>query len=411
MAFAPIKLVYEASGGDYTQWFRWFHVAQMAATVGLFVALLRVRSWTDAAVAPLALAACVGLHTFGGTIREAFPVNGYLTIVGCCLAAAVVAAGRPRWWSAPCAVGVLLFASLSVESGLLVWVVLVAGFAAGWRGVPRWGVVLATLCVAAYFVGRFVLLDVGTPGLDGRSTGFGLQILEPEQVISRFGANPQVLYAYNVLASASSVLFAEPRGGVFWVARGLTFGSLQPWTVINIMACSSLTGFIVWFVASGRHRWRNWSLVHGDRLVLVFAAVLVANAAMNYVYTKDVIMSPAGAFFGLAGYAAVREFVTGLPGRRPRAALVASICVAVCAGAWGIKAAGVHYGLRGSASTVRWEWVEVDTRLSAQGVTMRDRRERAIKEALEADALWRRPARSRIRIAWPWPGELFDPFQ
>ena len=411
LVFAPIDLVYEISGGHYTAWFRGLHVTQLAIAIGLFVALLRVRTWTDAAVAPLALASCVGLHTFAGTIREAFPVNGYLTAVDCCLAVAVVAAARPRWWSAACAIGLLLLASLTVESGLLVWVVLVAGFAVGWRGVPRWGIVLATVYVAAYFVARFAWLDIGTPGFEERSTGFGLQILEPAQVIARFGGNPWTLHAYNVAASVGSVLFAEPRAGVFWIVRALRFGPLEPWAIVNVVACSSLTGFIAWFVATGKDRWQRWDLGHDDRLVFVFAAVLIANSSMAYVYTEDVIMSPAGVFFALAGYAAIREWVRRCPLRAPRAALVASLSVAVCAAAWGIKSAGVHYSLRDSASEVRWKWSYVDEWLVAQDVTIDDPGERAIKNALEADALWRRPGRPQIVIDWPWPGEWFDTSQ
>jgi hypothetical protein len=41
-----------------------------------------------------------------------------------------------------------------------------------------------------------------------RSSGFGLAILDPEDLIARFGANPLPFYAYNVTASAMSVLFA-----------------------------------------------------------------------------------------------------------------------------------------------------------------------------------------------------------
>ncbi|MEQ1572829.1 MAG: hypothetical protein ABL993_01150 [Vicinamibacterales bacterium] len=414
LLFAPIKLVFEASGGHYTAWFRGFHVAQMAFTIGLFVALLRVRTWTDAAAAPLALAACVGLHTFAGTIREAFPINGYLTVIDCCLAAALVAAARPRWWSVPCAVGLLILAALTVESGLLVWVVLIAGFIAGWRGVPRWGVVLATLCVVAYFVTRFAALNTSMPGLSERSTGFGLQILEPAQIIERFGDNPWPLYAYNVGASVGSVLFAEPRAGVFWVVRDVLSRDVEPWTIVNLVACASLTAFIIWFVASGTERWRRWELGHNDQLVAVFVAVLGANAVMNYVYTKDVIMSPAGVFFALAGYAAIRECVGrlehvsfGALGARR----AASVCLLICATAWGIKAAGVHFSLRHIARDVRMEWAFVDEWQVKQEITITDPRDRAIVEVLRADALWRRPALPRIDIPWPWPGEWFDTSQ
>ena len=43
-----------------------------------------------------------------------------------------------------------------------------------------------------------------------------------------------------------------------------------------------------------------------DRLILLFAAVLAANAVLSYAYTKDDIMSVSGVFYGLAAYAAIR---------------------------------------------------------------------------------------------------------
>lgn len=287
----------------------------------------------------------------------------------------------------------------------------ISGLLAGWRGIPRWGGALATLCVAGYLVSRFTIFDVGAPGFSERSTGFGFAILEPEAIIARFGANPWPLYAYNIAASAGSVLFSEPRAGVFWIVRGVLEQHVQPWTIVNLVACTSLTVFIVWFVVTRRQRWFGWQLEHGDQLIFVFAGVLAANATMNYVYTKDAIMSPAGVFFALAGYAAVRAWVTRLPGMAPSMRMAAAVGLLLCATAWGIKATGVHYSLRHSARDTRWNWAYVDEWLVNQEVVITDPKERAIKESLQADALWRRPARPRIEIHWPWPGEWFDTSQ
>ncbi|MEQ1912515.1 MAG: hypothetical protein ABMA15_27095 [Vicinamibacterales bacterium] len=411
LLFAPIKIVYELSGEHYSAWFRGVHVAQLAVTVGLFVALLRVRSWTDAAAAPLALAVCVSLHTFAGTIREAFPINTFLTIVDACLLAALIASSRPRWWSTPVALIVLVFAALTVESGLLVWVVLVAAFAAGWRGVSRAGVAMATASVAAYFVARFSVFHVSVPSMFERSTGFGLQVLEPAEIAARFGANPWPLHAYNVATSIASVLFAEPRGGVFWIVREVLALDLVPWTIVNLVACTGLTALIIRDVVTRRDRWRRWDLEDGDRLIVVFASVLVANAAMNYVYTKSVVMSPAGVFFGLAGYAAIRRWVAGMPALPPRSALVASLCLAVLATAWGIKAMGIHYNLWYSARQIRDQWAYVDDWLVRQHVELTGMPEREVKDALQADALWRRPARPRVELDGRWPAEWFDAAQ
>jgi hypothetical protein len=409
LLFVPIRLAYLASDGDYTQWFRGVHAVQLALTIAAMVAALRVRTWPQAASAPLALAVLLSIHTFADTIRESFPVNAYLTIVLCCLLTVLLARLPHRWWSDVAAFLLLAVAAFSVESGLLVGVIVVAGYAAGWRGVSRWGVAANVAGVAGYLVVRYLVFDVGTPGLEERATGFGLAVLELEEVQARFGANPFPLFAYNVLASIGSVLFAEPRAGVFAVARDLTRGRVEPWVAVNLVACTSATVLLVAHVVIGWTQWRRWQLSDADRMVAVFIAVLGGNAAMNLVYTKDVIMSPAGALFGLAaaGALAVRLEGSG-PVRRPRAT---AALIGVIALAWGIKTLGVHYSLRDSAHATRKAWAYADSWLEAQEVSLASPRERAIKDALMADALWRRPASPRIQIHWRWPGNWFDTTQ
>lgn len=415
LLFAPIRIVYVLSGGDYTAWFRGVHAAQLALTIAVCVVVMRVRTWPQAAAAPVGLAVLLSLHTFADTIREAFPVNAYLTTVTCCLAALLLARSDHRWWFDPAAVLLFVLAAFSVESGLLVWVVVVAAFVAGWRGVSRWGVAATTLGVAGYFVLRYLVLDVGTPGLDERATGFGLMVLEPEEIQARFAANPLPFYLYNVLASMGSVLFAEPRAGVFWVVRDVLRQELQPWMVVNMVASTAITVLLVAHVVRGWDRWRRWALDDADRMIAVFVAVLGANATMNLVYTKDVIMSPAGAFFAVAAFAALSARLTdarltdATPSRG--GALRGTALVAVIALTWGIKTAGVHYSLRDSAHGTRKSWAYADSWIEDQHVDLSRPRERAIKDALMADALWRRQAAPRIQIHWRWPGSWFDTTQ
>ena len=425
LLFAPIRIVYLLSDGDYTAWFRGVHAAQLALTIAVCVAVMRVRTWPQAAAAPVGLAVLLSMHTFADTIREAFPVNAYLMTVACCLAAMLLARSRHRWWFDPAAVLLFVLAAFSVESGLLVWVVVVAAFAAGWRGVSRWGVAATTLGLVGYFVLRYLVLDVGTPGLDERATGFGLVVLEPGEIQARFGANPLPFYLYNILASVGSVLFAEPRAGVFWVVRDALRQELQPWMVVNMVACAALTVLLVTHVVRGWDRWRRWALDDADRMVVVFVAVLGANATMNLVYTKDVIMSPAGALFGIAAFGALSARLADarladarladarLADATPSRArgLRVPALVAVIALTWGIKTAGVHYSLRDSAHGTRKAWAYADSWLEDQDVDLSRPRERAIKDALMADALWRRPAAPRIQIHWRWPGSWFDTTQ
>src|SRR5262249_45528926 len=152
--------------------------------------ILRPRTWTDAAVVPLGLAALLGSHTFTGTVTEAFPINTYLTIVLCCFAAAALVLSSHRWWTDVLAILLFVIAALTVESGLLVGVILVGGVLVGGRGVSRWGIGLVVLLLAGYFVLRFTWLHVGSPGLEERSSGFGFGVLDPKELIARFGRNP-----------------------------------------------------------------------------------------------------------------------------------------------------------------------------------------------------------------------------
>ncbi len=409
LLFAPIRLVYLVSGGDYTAWFRGVHAVQLTLTIAAVVAALRVRTWAQASAAPLAVAMLLSIHTSADTIREAFPVNAYLTIVLCCVLTVLIASAPHRWWSDVAAFVLLAVAALSVESGLLVGVIVVAGYVAGWRGLSRWGVAATVAGVVAYLAVRYLVFNVGTPGLDERATGFGFAILEPETIQARFGANPLPLFAYNVLASMGSVLFAEPRAGVFWVVRQVMRGQIEPWVAVNLVACTSATVLLVAHIAAGRERWRRWALSDADRMIVVFIAVLGGNAAMNLVYTKDVIMSPAGALFALAVAGALAARLDErAPSRIPHAA---SALVAVLALTWGIKMMGVHYSLRDSAHATRKAWAYADSWLEDQEVSLASPRERAIKDTLMADALWRGEARPRIQIHWRWPGAWFDTTQ
>lgn len=409
LLFAPFRLVFVLSHGDYTPWFRGVHAVQLTLLVAATVAALRVRTWAEASAAPVALAMLLSLHTFADTILEAFPVNAYLTIVLCCVLAVLVARAPHRWWSDVVAVALLVVGALSVESGLLVGVIVVAGYGVGWRGVSRWGLVAVCVGLAGYLGARYFLLNVGTPGLDERSTGFGLAILDPREVQARFGAHPLPLYAYNVLASIGSLLFAEPRGGVFWVTRAALRRDLAPWMFVNVVACTATSVLLVTHVIRGWDRWRRWQLSEADRMIAVFVVVLAANGTMNLVYTKDVIMSPAGALFALAaaGALSVRLEAWTLSPRR----WTAGALVAVLAFSWGIKMMGVHYSLRESAHRVRKDWAYADGWLETQEVRLDHPGERAIKERLMADALWQRPALPRIEIHWRWPGSWFDTTQ
>ena len=82
---AQIKVLFDLADGHYWLVYRGWHALLICAAFALFVRSLRVRSQTDFAAAAFALVVLMGMHTFPGTVREAFPINHFLEIVVACL--------------------------------------------------------------------------------------------------------------------------------------------------------------------------------------------------------------------------------------------------------------------------------------------------------------------------------------
>ena len=400
-----IRAVFDLSQGHYFEWFRGWHVGQVVVLAGLFVALLRVRRASDAAVVPLGLAALVGIHTFSGTIREAFPINTFMTILLCCYVAAWLAIGAPRWWRDVVAALLFVFAALTVETGLLVAVIFVAAWLAGARGLSRAGVAAQVALVAGYFVLRFVVLDVSSPGLEERSTGFGFGVIERDELVARFGANPFPFYAYNVAASFLSLVASEPNGGVFHVTERVLAGEPTLMHLVTVGTSVLGTALIVAYVWSRRADLRARRFTADDQLVAMFFAVAAGNAVMCYAYTKDVILSPAGIFYALALAVAARHFIERAPATALRTAATSVVLVLLSAG-WAHRFVAAQLDLRQAAEAVRREWVYVDRWLEEQNVVPTTDQGRAIVTQLQDDATWKHPARPSLAGDWQeWFGQ------
>jgi hypothetical protein len=393
MMWAHLKAVYDLSAGHYFAWFRGAHVVQVVTLVLLYLALVRPRSWRDVAILPFGLAVLFGMHTFTGTVREAFPLNTFMTILICSFAAAVVALAPYRWWNDLLAVALFVVAALTVETGLLVWVVFVGAALTGARGVSKFGLAALVALLAAYFYVRFGPLDVGAPSLLERSSGFGFRVLEPGELMERFGANPIPFYIYNVVTSAISVLLSEPTAGVFRVTRAVTTGTVEPAMLLEVVSSIAVTLLIASFVWSRRRQWRARQLDRDDRLVLLFGFVLAANAAISYPYTKDVIMSPAGAFLALAAFAAARH-VANLPGdvRHPEVAVLLASVALLVGFTWAVRVERLHLVLREAAVVERRDWAYIDGDVARGAVLVPDARARSLMRTLQHDALVRHPA-------------------
>jgi hypothetical protein len=355
----------EALGGRYHLVFRGYHALAGAILIALFVWVCRARSWTDVAALAAALAVLTGMHTFVGLFRESFPVNHYLIVAVSALATFALAQSRPagndrpysylRGWLPDLAAIVLLgSAALSFESGLLVWPVAVAAYAAGLRGISGRGIVLMTVVVVLYGGLRVGYLGKQGATVGERGTGFGAGALTQEEQIARFGDRPLLLYAYNVTMSAASVLLSQPQVGRFTVVSAWNNGPLPPVFIVQIASSLLTTTLIVWYVLSrgptGSRRWH-------EPVPLTFLAVLVVSALMSYAYAKDEIISTAGVFYAVAAYVAARELLAVRPPMWAGAALI--VAVLAVSSAWAIRSAGLHLRLRHGAFEARASWAYV----------------------------------------------------
>lgn len=389
---AQIRLVSDLSQDHLSVGYRVTHVVLLVLTVWMFVRVLQVQTSLDLAAAAFALTVLLGLHTFANLLREAFPINHFLETVLFALIALRLSQGRPGWIADAAAALIFAAGALIVESGLLIWVVIVSARLSGMRGISRRGIVLvsALLCVYAYF--RFVVFSTGMPAVNERSSGFFLGVLEAADIQQRFGDHPLPFYAYNIAAAVLSVLFSEPRAGQLIAANAYVNGELAPWMVVAVLSSTVTTAVIlIGAVASWRDR---TAADDADRLYCIAAAVIVANAVLSHVYLKDDILSIAGAFYALAAYAAVRRVVrTGMVTNRIAATVLAALVFVASAG-WGIRTAGLHYNLRYMAFKTRNEW----SAPPARGMQTPERR--IVTEQLRRDALRRPGVAPRFYPAW-----------
>jgi hypothetical protein len=405
-----IKVLFDLSGGDFYPWFRGFHALEVLVLFVLFVRMLRPKTLVKAAVVPLALAMIVGSHLFLDIFREAFPINHFLTIVICAVAAVNLAQARGGWLVDAAAVLLLVFAMGTIESGLLIWVVFVTAYLTGYRGVSRAALVGLTLVFASYFLFRFGVLGGTMPGVGERDSGFFLNEATAGEMRRLFGDSPWVLYAYNFLSAVSCTLFAEPRSGAFLFARGVITDDVRPWQVLTVTTSAFTTAAIAWHVTTRIRSWRPFQLDEDDRLVALFLVLLPANAMFDIVYEKDVVLSVAGIFYAAAGVVATKRLMAVAVAESARRRAVACAAILVVACGWSLRSIGTQYRLREVASTTRDDWAYYDRWAQRQRTVAVDTPDtRFVWQTLYDDAIWRRPAPraigSRLLEAWSDPKE------
>ena len=233
-------------------------------------------------------------------------------------------------------------------------------------------------------------------------------MLEPDELEQRFGANPTWFYAYNVATLALSVLFSEPDGGVFETGRAWLQGSIPPRLYVAVISSVMTTCLIAWAIVGRRRAHARGSLDDSDQLVVVAFAVLVANSALSYAYTKHEIISVAGAFYAFGASVAGRQALEYLRESRRRAGrLVVVALLAMLAAGWACRSAGVHHLLRVQAFKVRNDWARLSPAMLRETGTAVERRSAALVRQLRQDALDVRVTNTYLLPRWVdrWWGE------
>jgi dolichyl-phosphate beta-glucosyltransferase len=398
LRIVQIKLIFDAAQGHYWLAFRGFHALLITGCLFLFTRALRVRSVADLCAAAFALTVVTGLHTFRSTVQEAFPINHFLEIAVLALVMLNLSQARPRLFIDVGSLVTFIVAALTLESGLLVWVVAVTAWLVGMRGVSARGIAAMTVLLGVYFYLRFFTLSVGVPGLVERASGFLFQVLEPPELQQRFGDRLAVFYAYNVASSALSVLASEPQSGLFVTVRSWLDGRVPPRLALTFVSSLITTALIV---VAGIRLIRGYrSSDASDRLLLVFAAVLAANAILSFAYTKDDIMSVAGVFYGLGAYSSVRLLIARVsPANRIMAAVLTMVIVATGT-AWAVRSLGIHHVARTSAFKTRNDWASQPGLWKRGGRWPSDPESQQLIIHLRNDALSMRVPNPRFEPPW-----------
>ncbi len=393
--WVQIKLLLEGSRGHYAVAYKSFHVLCIALLFFFFARAARVRTKDDAAAFAFAIVVLTGMHSFLGMVWEGYPVNHYLEIAVFCVAALVLCQSSGGLVADILAALLFVMASLTLDSGLLVWVVFVAARLVGLRGVSWRGVAMTTALLAGYMVLRFMVLDIGSPPVGERAVGFGFSRIEPAEIERRFVATGHLyyFYLYNVISGFASVFLSEPISGRWMLTQRVINGGIDPMVATSIVSALVATGLLVRFVIARRREWAARHFDHGDQLVIVCVAVALGNAAMCFSYVKDEVMSTAGVFYALAVFSAMRHALATWDHTNRRAAAGTALAIVLFAGsaAWTIRTTGSQYQMLRIGTVDRYEWAHVDEWLAGQNQTPTTPQGARLVQQLRDEAMHTRP--------------------
>lgn len=384
-----IKAFYEAFGAPV-----WLYQALVLLQFGVVLAAI---VWLCRPLGPhRAFAACMAVSVFcalpGTRILFGFwPLNqhsGALVV----LLLTVALAFREQTRSFDWALGFLALAAMfGLELGLLLvpvigslWLARAPGLS--WRGA-------ASVLVAAglYVTIRLTLgSESGLPASHNEN-GFGFSMLTPEQVHTRFGNPPLLLWIYNAVSTLFTVLFSEPRDGVYSFVESLLARDMESWRWFHV-GLSALTsaaivfGLIVRSPRSSR-----------DRLLVVLGlTLLLFGSGLGFLYTRDRIALSAGVGYALLSYVAATSVLDWRPAQGWARTAARAMLVVLAAG-WVVRSGETLFQLRDTAWDHHLEWT---VRFNEKGGASEERT--GLFQSLQDEALRRTPANPRADPAWTY---------
>lgn len=381
-----VKGAYELFGVGARPYFALL-LLQFAAVLGLLVWLFRPVGTRRGIAAAVAIACLAGLHS-SRALFHIMPVNAYSMGVILLLAAAILAVERPNarldW--------LLLFLTgasvLLLESGLVVLpvvAVLLVRRAPGvsWRGAA------ATLAVVALYVAVRRRAGAEVPFVY-TETGLGFGIPSVEEMRGIFESAPWMFYAYNSISTLFTVLFSEPRQGVFVFVQSLLQDAVPGYKWVHVLT-STFTTLLVGIVLIAL---RPFSA--RDRLLVAIGLVLIVfGSALGFLYTRDRIALTAGVGYVLLVYVCVAQLLERARAMVPWRRACATVAVAALALGWTIRTGEAGFQLRDAAWDFQMEWRHRfgDRPAGPAG---------SIEEQLRLDALSRTPADPTRDPSWSY---------
>jgi hypothetical protein len=261
-------------------------IGSLFLTIGLFVRLLKVRSWSDVLAAAIAVLVLLGHHSFGGAVEGVYPYGVDIILLACEFAVLNILLRRGSSpVSETLALAISIFAILLNEKGGLVGVTYMVGAALGLSGGTRrsaavlFGLYLAIVCF------RFTW---NSP---------------PHVLMTRSESQGYLGMAFDAAAPVLNILISDPRLGEFMTIPQAVTG--RPWAIIYLTSSLFLSALIIAWA------WSAWQQVEDScseelKIAAILPFLLFGSAMFGPFARKDYVPIMALASYALVSLYALK---------------------------------------------------------------------------------------------------------